>query len=240
MFRNLRYGQVDKFLNVYARCSVIVLASFVNVKNGLSSHNELEFVKKRKHHRIHVFAKVAEVRNIRSVDILENVQIVSVIYLRDSSAGPFIRCTVYSELTDTFPQRIKTDQIIQLNHIHIRTNRGRPPSLYGKLNVAGFAVALITYQPFNIIFHSSANYSVSENCQKMVFLGLLVQGYSSDMPVVSPVANSIFGNTLGFNNENKTVCRLDQLIRFQYHNIVVQAVSIFISDRGNIRNHPDI
>ncbi|KAK6106432.1 Senescence-associated family protein [Brugia pahangi] len=183
---------------------------------------------------IHVFAKIVEVRNIRSVDILENVQIASVIYLRDSSTDSFIRCTLYSKLTDTFSEEIKTDQIIQLNHIHIRTNPGRLPSLYGKLNDDGLTIVLISDHPgsgYNVVFHSCANYSLPENCQEMI---AVLQIYSNNVPVASSAAISVRDNTLGFSNGSKTICRLNQLVRFQYHNIVVQAVSVFISDRNNV------
>uniref|UniRef100_A0A8R1Y3H1 POT1PC domain-containing protein n=1 Tax=Onchocerca volvulus TaxID=6282 RepID=A0A8R1Y3H1_ONCVO len=184
--------------------------------------------------KIHVFAKVIEVRNIRSVDILENVQLVSVIYLRDSSVNSFTRCIIYSEMTDIFAERIKIDQIIQLNHVHIRTNPGRPPSLYGKLNVDEFAIALINHQlgsGINVIFHSSANYCVPENCEEMI---AALQVYSNNMPIVSSATNSLFGETLKFHNGGEAVCCLNQVVRFQYHNIVVQAISIFISDIGNV------
>ncbi|VDP14122.1 unnamed protein product [Onchocerca flexuosa] len=184
--------------------------------------------------KIHVFAKVAEVKSIRSVDILENVQLVNVIYLRDSSVNFFIRCIIYSEMTDIFTERIKIDQIIQLNHVHIRTNPGRLPSLYGKLNADEFAIVLINHQlgsGFNVVFHSSANYYLPENCEEMI---AALQVYSNNMPIVSSAANSFFGNTLKFHNGGETVCCLNQVVRFQYYNIVVQAISIFINDIGNV------
>ncbi|VIO96546.1 Uncharacterized protein BM_BM728, partial [Brugia malayi] len=61
-----------------------------------------------------------------------------------------------------------------------------------------------------------------------------LQIYSNNVPVASSAAISVRDNTLGFSNGSKTICRLNELVRFQYHNIVVQAVSVFISDRNNI------
>ncbi|VIO96545.1 Uncharacterized protein BM_BM728, partial [Brugia malayi] len=137
-------------------------------------------------------------------------------------ADSFIRCTLYSKLTDTFSEEIKTDQIIQLNHIHIRTNPGRLPSLYGKLSEDGFTIVLISDHPgsgYNVVFHSCANYSLPENCQEMI---AALQIYSNNVPVASSAAISVRDNTLGFSNGSKTICRLNELVRFQYHNIVVQ------------------
>uniref|UniRef100_A0A915PXN6 Protection of telomeres protein 1 ssDNA-binding domain-containing protein n=1 Tax=Setaria digitata TaxID=48799 RepID=A0A915PXN6_9BILA len=190
--------------------------------------------------QINVFAKIAEVKNIRSVDVSESVKLVTVIYLRDSSVDSFTRCIIYSELTDIFAGRIKIGHIIQLNQIHVRTNAGRPPSLFGKLDASGFGVKLISDKldsGFNIDFQSSSDHNVPENCEEMI---AALRIYSNNMYVVLSATNSAFENSLQFNNRCETVCRLNQLMRFQYHNIVVQvlsyveALSVFISDRGNV------
>ncbi|VDN05319.1 unnamed protein product [Thelazia callipaeda] len=156
--------------------------------------------------------------------IFPNSKLATNLFLSDSSVNCFTQCTVYSQPTDEFSKKIKVGQIIILDKIHVQRKPGRPPSLCGN-NAFPFLI--------QIVFQIAVLKDYINN----------VQGSLSSERMLS-VSNV----------DNIAVCRLNQLMRYKYHNIVVQvntkefykatfqdlyvkklqAISVFVGDMGNV------